>query len=40
MIIGLISFPPFTNAEYAEVSFSNVVSSDPNDIDKSSFGLS
>ena len=33
MMIGLISFPPFTNEEYAEVKFKRVVSADPREID-------
>ena len=31
---------PDPNEEYAEVNLNNVVSADPKDIDKSSFGLS
>ena len=40
MSIGSTRFPPFTNTEYAEVRFNNVVSADPKEIDKSSSGLS
>ena len=40
IIIGWIIFPPFTKDEYADVSFNNVVSVDPNDIDNNSSGFS
>ena len=33
-------FPPFKNEQYAELSFNNVVSADPKEIDISSSGLS
>ena len=38
--IGSTSFPPFTNAEYADVSFKRVVSLDPREIDRISSGFS
>ena len=40
MRIGLINFPPLIKDEYADVSFNKVVSAEPSDIDKSSFGFS
>ena len=38
--IGLTSFPPFKNEQYAVVNFNKVVSADPSDIESSSLGLS
>ncbi len=40
IMIGSIIFPPLIKAAYADVNFKRVVSAEPKEIDKSSFGFS